>query len=60
VHLLGTEVRAFADPLEERQNTLPLGSEPLTPIVEAGAQTRGGGQGHDRQTGGVLRNNTRY
>ena len=38
VHLFSSQVATFTDALEQGQHTLPLGREPLTAIVQAGAQ----------------------
>jgi hypothetical protein len=47
VHLLSTEVTAFANPLKQGQHTLALGGQTLTAIVKTCLQpmaTRGGWQ----------------
>ena len=46
--LLGAEMAAFADALEQGQNQLTLGSEPLPPVVQAAAQGAGLGHGDRR------------
>ena len=38
VHVLGAEVAAGADLLEQGQHPLPLGGEALAPFMQAGAQ----------------------
>ena len=47
VHLLSTEVTAFANPLKQGQHTLALGGQTLTAVMKTGLQpmaTRGGWQ----------------
>jgi hypothetical protein len=38
VHLFSSQVATFTDALKQGQHTLALGREPLTAIVQAGAQ----------------------
>jgi hypothetical protein len=48
MHFLGTEVAAFAQALEQIEYSLPLGSYPLTAVVQGIAQaigTAGGNEG---------------
>ncbi len=69
VHLFGTEVSAFADPLKQGEHPLALGREPLATVVQAGAQAfcigQAGGTGQagcggqgDQAQNQVLLNNT--
>jgi hypothetical protein len=51
MHLLGTQMAAFTDALEESQHQLPLRGETLAAIVQAAAQ----GAGLDGEVGGGLR-----
>jgi len=44
MHLLGTEMAAFAQPLEQIEDALALRRETLAPVVETGPQ-HGAGQG---------------
>jgi len=62
VHLLGAEMAALTDSLEQGQHTLPLGGEPVPAIVEGGAQSGGvqGLGGGDRHLDGPVVLNNRH
>ena len=62
MHLLSTEMRAFAQAFKQGQHTLTLRCEPLTTAVEAAAQRLSGEIGrrdgrHQRTVGAVLNSN---